>query len=66
MEASKEVFAVGVASGTLKGDGSTRSAIIAEAMRQAVITAQAEGITDPAVIRERIQAARVAAKEALG
>lgn len=58
-----KVYAVGVAAGSLREEGKARSAKIADAMRDAVITAQAEGITDPAVIRERIQDARVKAKQ---
>lgn len=37
--------------------------MIEAAMSQAILDAQAEGITDPAVIRERMMAAREAVKQ---
>lgn len=54
-----EVFAVGVAVGN--GDtpsGIARAKIIEAAITDAIAQAQAEGITDPEVIRARILAAR--------
>lgn len=54
------VQAVGIA--TAHGSmGDPRSEKIAEAMRKALEAAQAEGITDPDVLRERMLKARDAA-----
>jgi len=59
-----EVFAVG----TAVGHGDTAAEIarakrIEQAMADAVAQAQAEGVTDPDVVRERILAARDKAAE---
>jgi hypothetical protein len=54
-----EVYAVGTAVG--RGDTAgeiARAKRIEQAMADAVAQAQAEGVTDPDVIRERILAAR--------
>lgn len=56
------VEAVGIAtSHGATGEAKTRADILAEAMRQAVIKAQAEGIIDPDVIRQLMLEARDAA-----
>lgn len=52
------VEAVGISVGSMDPSKNELAAKIAEAQRQAVIKAQAEGIADPIIIRERIAAAK--------
>lgn len=52
------VSAVGISVGAVDPANNDLADRIAEAMRQAVIKAQAEGVTDPDVIRARMMGAK--------
>lgn len=61
------VSAVGICVGALDPANNGLAEKIAEAMRQAVIKAQAEGITDPEVIKARMMEAKnLAAHDPIG
>ena len=52
------VSAVGISVGAVDPANKDLADRIAEAMRQAVIKAQAEGVTDPDIIRSRMMEAK--------